>query len=318
MERSLFLCRREDVFLLEGMWMQDCEIRLNVADIVVSLMIESGVHVVGHVDSFLVDRLAEATVNIRFSRENSGTEGRQPLSIGKDFGWNAFGSADGESILVERLGGDTLVRFASGPGREVVDVLLGASAEGRTVAESWPERELLLVEVLPLPVVVLLSGRNGLFLHSCAVAYGESGILFSGVSGSGKSTMAELWRRFGPSTSSVIDDEHIIARCVENGPILYGAPWSRGQREATYSRTTAKAIFFLSHGRRNRCVRLSPGEAFAQLLSQVFLPVWSREQVELTMQTCSELLRVVDCYRLEFVPDPEIIGFVQGVLEGSL
>jgi hypothetical protein len=298
--------------------MKDREIRLNVADIVVSLAIEPGVHVLGHVDSFLVDGPAEATVNMRFNREHAKVEGYRQLSIGEAFGWNAFGTSEGKSILVERLGGGISVRFASEPGCEVVDVLLSAPEGGRSVDGRWPERELLLVEVLPLPVVVLLSGRKGLFLHSCAVDYEENGILFSGVSGSGKSTMADLWRRFGPPTSSVIDDEHIIARCVENAPLLYGAPWSRGQREATFSRTAAKAIFFLSHGRRNRCVRLSSSEALAQLLSQVFLPVWSREQVELTVQTCAELLQAVDCYRLEFFPDPEIIGFVQGVLEDSL
>jgi hypothetical protein len=298
--------------------MQDREIRLNVADMIVSLMIGPGVQVVGHVDSFLVDGLAEVRVNMRFNRESRRVEGQQPLLIGEDFGWNAFGSVDGRAILVERLGGDILLRFASEPGCEVVDVLLGASDGGRSVDGSWPERELLLVEVLPLPVVALLSGRKGLFLHSCAVAYEENGILFSGVSGSGKSTMADLWRRYGPPTSSVIDDEHIIARQLAESTLLYGAPWSRGPREATFSRTPAKAIFFLSHGRRSRCVRLSSSEAFAQLLSQVFLPVWSREQVDLTLQTCAELLRAVDCYRLEFVPDPEIIGFVQDVLEGSL
>jgi hypothetical protein len=176
----------------------------------------------------------------------------------------------------------------------------------------------LLVEVLPVPVVMLLSGRGGLFLHSCAVALDEAGILFSGVSGSGKSTMASLWQSFGPATSTVIDDEHVLARQLADTTLLYGTPWTRGPRAASFSRTPLRFIFFLSHGEQNECTRMTAGEAFAQLLSQVFLPLWSREQVELSMHTCSALLQDVACYHLRFVPGPEVVDFVRDLLRGSV
>lgn len=296
--------------------MQDREIRLNVADMVVSLMIEPGVRIAGFAGSFLAEGPAEATVNIRSSREIRRAGEWHQLATGEDFGWSAFETADGKFVQVERHSKDVRVRFASKAECQVVDVLLGVPEDGPEDG-GWPECEYLLLETLPLPVVVLLSGRAGLSLHSCAVAYEGNGILFSGVSGSGKSTMANLWRRFGPSTSCVIDDEHIIARRLAESIYLYGAPWSRGQQEATFSRTAATAIFFLSHGTRNRCTRLSPSEAFSQFLSQVYLPVWSRDQVELTLQTCAGLLQQVDCYHLQFVPDSEVIGLVQHVLGGS-
>ena len=289
--------------------MQDHEIRLNVADLTVSLRSGPGVRLVGHVDSFLVGGQPEATVNVRLRCESDWTGGWHQVSSGKDFGWNAFRSTDGDSIQVERLGGD-LVRFAAERECQVVDVLLNRPGDGS-------ERELLLVETLPLPVVVLLSGRDGIFLHSCAVALKEHGVVFAGVSGSGKSTMAELWSRFGPPASKVIDDEHIIARYSPGSTILFGAPWSRGTSKATFLRPPMKAVFFLSHGEQNRCDRLSSGEAFAHLLSQVFLPVWSQEQVELTMQTCASMLDNVDCYHLHFVPDSEVVGFIQGFLGES-
>ena len=295
--------------------MRDDEIRLNVADLIVSLSVGPGVHLLGHVDSFLADEQPQATVNIRFSDESDRAGEWHEVSTGEDFGWNALEATDGESVLVKRLGGDMQVRFAPEPECQVVDVLLGRSGN-ESGREGAPGRELLLVEALPLPVVVLLSGRGGVFLHSCAVALNGEGILFAGVSGSGKSTMADLWRRFGPHGSRVIDDEHIIARNSMESVLLYGAPWSRGPRKAIFSRTPARAIFFLSHGELNRCDPLSPAEAFAQLLSQAFLPVWSQEQVEQTVGTCVELLEQVDCYRLWFVPDSGVVDFVQDVLGG--
>ena len=96
--------------------MQDHEIRLNVADMVVSLRIGPGVRVLGHVDSFLADGQPEAVVNVRFGRESERAGEWLRLSTGEDFGWNAYGSLDGQSVLVERLGGDMLMRFAPEPG----------------------------------------------------------------------------------------------------------------------------------------------------------------------------------------------------------
>lgn len=296
--------------------MRGSEIRLNVADVIVALAVEPGVRISGHVDSFVVHEPPEATVNLQFYPAADRAEAWHQLASDARFGWTVFGSGDGRSTLVERPGGGILVRFSSEPGCDSVDVLLRVPDEVVPSA-AFSERELLLVEVLPLPVVVLLSERKRVFLHSCAVDLDGAGILFSGVSGSGKSTMADLWRDFGPPTSRVIDDEHIFARVDTASTVLYGAPWSRGPLAATFSRTPLRTIFFLVHGSQNKCERLSPGEAFAELLSQVFLPFWGREHLELTMQTCADLLQHVDCYRLHSVPDHEVVGFVQEVLRDS-
>ena len=297
--------------------MQYRETRVSVGNLVVSLETEAGIDVSGYVGSFVVDAPSEATVRVRSGLERPSVERCQQLSIAEDIRWNAVRASDGESVVIQRTGLGLLMQYAPESSCNVVDVWLGPpdGADGAPVRSSG--RELSLVEVLPLPVVVLLAGRHGLFLHSCAVTDNGEGILFSGVSGSGKSTMSELWRKFGPPTASVIDDEHIIAHRVGGQMLLHGAPWKRGLREAKAKSAPLRAIFFLSHGAGNRCDPLSPGDAFAQLMSQVFLPVWSKEQVELTVQTCADLVQETDCYHLEFVPEPDVVGFVQDVLEGS-
>lgn len=298
--------------------MQSREIRLDLADLVVSLKTEPGARISGYVDSFLVSEPAQVTVTIRLNRDTArAEEDWQQLAVAEHHGWKAFRTLDGRSMLLERARGRHQVRFATEPLCETVDVLLSAPEEAGSDNPTWPVREHLLVEVLPVPAVVLLSRRRGLFLHSCAVCVEQQGVLFSGVSGSGKSTMAELWRRFAPANSHVIDDEHILARLHDGTPWLYGAPWSRGPLTATYSRTPLKAVFFISHGTHNCCLQMSHSEALAELMSQVFLPVWSREQLEMTTQTCADLLAQADCYRLPFVPDRKVVSFVQEILQHS-
>ena len=289
---------------------QGGNVRLNVADLVVSLTIEPGINITGHVASFLVDAPPQASVHLRLDSGDGRLKDRHEMYLSEHLGWQAFATADNSSILVKRLGGRIKVRFTADARCQVVDVFI--SRPRGTVSDE----ELLLMEILPLPVVALLSGHQGLLLHSCAVALEEEGILFAGVSGSGKSTMADLWRRFGPPSSRVVDDEHILARRVNESAVLYGAPWSRGPRAAEFSRTPLKAVFFLSHSRRNQCIALSPSEALAEFLSQVYLPVWSRDQLEVTLHTCAALLQEVACYRLPFAPDESIVGFVQEVIGG--
>jgi hypothetical protein len=290
--------------------MQEDNIHLNVADLVVSLTNEPGICITGHVPSFLVDAPPQASVNLHLDSGDGRLKDRHQVAVSEHLGWKAFATADRSSILVERIGGRVKARFSAEAPCQLVDVFVS----NRRSAGS--DEELLLVEVLPLPVVALLSGHQGLFLHSCAVALEQDGILFTGVSGSGKSTMAGLWHRFGPPSSRVIDDEHILARQVDESALLYGAPWSRGPRAATFSRTPLKAVFFLSHSRQNQCITLSPSEALAEFLSQVFLPLWSRDQLELTLQTGAALLQGVPCYQLPFFPDERVVGFVQEVIGG--
>jgi hypothetical protein len=300
------------------------ETRLRVGNLVVSLETEAGVEVSGCVDSFVVDAPSEATIRVRSGLGIPSGEWHEQLSVvedglatAEDIRWSAFRAPDGESVVIHRTGLGLLMQYAPGSSCNVVDVLLGPADVAGGAPARGPGRELALVAALPLPVVVLLAGRQGLFLHSCAVNDSGEGILFSGVSGSGKSTMAELWRNFGPPSTAVIDDEHIIAHRVGDQMLLHGAPWRRGLREARTESAPLRAIFFLSHGVGNRCIPLSPADALAQLMSQVFLPVWSREQVELTMQTCADVVQEADCYHLEFVPQPDVVGFVRGVLAGS-
>jgi hypothetical protein len=300
------------------------ETRLKIGNLVVSVTAEPGIDISGYVDAFVVNAPSEATIRLRSVGDASLVEKRSQLAGGEDehltaedIRWGTFQALDGESIVAYRTGLGLFMQYAQGSICHVVDVWMGCQEVAQVAPAGQPMRELSLVEVLPLPVVVLLAGRQGLFLHSCAVASGGEGILFAGVSGSGKSTMSELWRKFGPSTSAVIDDEHIISHRVGDQMLLYGAPWKRGLREATDGSAPLRAIYFLAHGAANRSVPLSPSDAFAQLTSQVFLPVWSREQVELTLQTCADLVQETPSYRLEFVPGPEVVRYVQEHLEGS-
>lgn len=85
-------------------------------------------------------------------------------------------------------------------------------------------------------MINLLSRRYGVLLHACGVKDGKRGLLFAGIGGAGKSTIARLWQ--GREGVSVLGDDHIIVRKRGGQFWLYGTPWP-GQGGGVFARSRA-------------------------------------------------------------------------------
>lgn len=285
------------------------DIRLNAGGLILSLSNEDGFPIEGCSKSFLVTEEREPLLRISLKQghiDHGAESGQQIFDAGR-FGWVAYHLQDGRSTLIERKKCQIRIEPGAENGCLRADVL----------ADS-PLESFGMIELLPVPLVYALAGHRALLLHSCAVAYRDSGLLFTGVSGRGKSTLAGLWRRWGDDRSFVIDDEHLIVRYYQDVARLYGAPWLRSGIQSRFGDVPLKAIFFLAHGAQNRCRALSSAEALARLMSQVFLPMWSKEQMDQTLETSAQLVRDARSFELEFLPRPETIHFLQDWLEDNL
>lgn len=70
----------------------------------------------------------------------------------------------------------------------------------------------------------LLNRRHGFVLHSAFVRWREKGILFSGPSGTGKSTQADLWERF--EEAEILNGDRTVVRKVDGHWRAFGFPFS--------------------------------------------------------------------------------------------
>lgn len=70
----------------------------------------------------------------------------------------------------------------------------------------------------------LLIGRDRLTLHASLVDSPYGGLLFSGVSGVGKSTQGDLWERF--ADASLINGDRPILRKTSDGWMASGSPYA--------------------------------------------------------------------------------------------
>lgn len=135
-----------------------------------------------------------------------------------------------------------------------------------------------------------LAQRGAHILHSCFLHYKGQAILFSGPSGIGKSTHANLWCQY-------IEDTHVVNgdRCLiypnEEGEYVAGAWPVCGSSNICLTETyPLKAIVFMGQAPHNEVISVRPMQLFKQLSSQVTINWWNKQQVSHTLDDLQQML----------------------------
>jgi hypothetical protein len=96
----------------------------------------------------------------------------------------------------------------------------------------------------------LLGEGRGILLQACALLDGEQGILFSGKSGYGKSTLAKLW--IAREGIKRLNDDRVIVRCEDDVFYIYGIPWHGSMKEVSPQSAPLEKISIIQHSHENR------------------------------------------------------------------
>ena len=174
-------------------------------------------------------------------------------------------------------------------------------------------------------LVFRLRACGGLVLHGSAAVLDGQGILCSGVSGVGKSTIARLLQAAG---AAVLTDERPIIRQVlpaclsTQGGVstafhVHGSPWPSSAGFAVPARAPLRRIYFLEHGATNRLTPLTPREAFQRLIHVATIPWHNATLFDPCLQTVEALLQTVPCAVLSFRPTPEVVEMIREDLNGQ-
>ena len=166
----------------------------------------------------------------------------------------------------------------------------------------------------PLDRVLLLNMLGldqGIMMHACGIDDAGRGLLFTGPSGAGKTTMARLWSDHGDAT--VLGDECIIVRSVEDRYRLYGTPWTGRDRRACPGGVPLERIFFIQHADEDAVSHKGWISTVERLMTQVFSTFYDRAAMQYTLDFCAELGRSVPGYDLRFVPTSEVVRLVQNM-----
>ncbi|MBQ7955989.1 MAG: PqqD family peptide modification chaperone [Lachnospiraceae bacterium] len=164
---------------------------------------------------------------------------------------------------------------------------------------------------------LLLAQRKGMFMiHSSSVLYRDKAWLFSGVSGTGKSTHAGLWNKY--LGVPILNGDLNLMELTSNGPVIHGIPWCGTSQISTVETYPLGGIVLLKQHPSNLCENLETDRKIL-LVSQRFIsPAWTEEMLEQNLNFAKELAQKASVFRLLCTPEREALDTIQGEIDKCL
>lgn len=159
--------------------------------------------------------------------------------------------------------------------------------------------------------MLLHSGR--LILHASFISTVYGGVLFSGVSGVGKSTQAGLWVQHR-GARLINGDRTILAR-RDGRWFAYGAPYAGSSNCFINEHYPLRAVVLLQQSENNTLHRLNTAQAFRGLYQGMTVAGWDPVSVEQACTLTADLAACVPVYRLCCTPDERPVRLLQAELE---
>ncbi|MCD7841505.1 MAG: PqqD family protein [Lachnospiraceae bacterium] len=161
-----------------------------------------------------------------------------------------------------------------------------------------------------------LAQKKGIYaLHSASILYQGKAWLFSGPSGTGKSTHTEIWNRlFGVPILN--GDLNLLT--IRNGtPYVCGLPWCGTSGISTTEEYPLGGVILLKQSRHNLC-QTPDADRQILLLSQRFIsPVWTRNQLESNLRFAEAVSLLVPVRRLNCTKEDEAAIYMKELIDSQ-
>lgn len=167
---------------------------------------------------------------------------------------------------------------------------------------------------LPLAAICSrFSSFNTLLTHSSFVTLNGKGILFTGYSGVGKTTQAELWGEF--LGAEIVNGDKAFVREIDETFFAFGLPWKGSSEYCLNRKAPLSAIVVLRQSAENRITKLVE-TATEYLMPHIFLPHWDKDCLNKALDTFDCLLKRTPVFILECRPDEEAVRLTYNEIFG--
>ena len=143
--------------------------------------------------------------------------------------------------------------------------------------------------------------RNNCFLFHCSfILVNGKAVLFSGDSGKGKSTQADLWNRY--RNAEIINGDRAILKLKDGKLYAYGTPYCGSSKISVNKSAEVAAIIFPEHSDVNSIKKVNSSfEAIPMIVRQ--MTVETSEDTLKALSFSGELFKDVPVFKLQCIPD---------------
>ena len=168
----------------------------------------------------------------------------------------------------------------------------------------------------PLFTIALRShlvNHRGALVHSSVVNDGNFGLLFTALSGTGKSTMAQIWRSCG---ARIINDDMHALRIDGESVVAHNIPMQTYKQ--TPRSTPIQVICLISQSRENFIRPCTGALAAARVMSNSLCLNYDAQLSALHSQNIIDICSRVHVLEVGFKPDTDIVFMLRRYLEQTL
>ena len=192
------------------------------------------------------------------------------------------------------------------------EIVSGFEAFGTTVR---PSVEILLIH--KAVSTYLLENKDGILFHSSAIKVGDKAVLFTALSGTGKSTQARHWKEcFGDEVEYVNDDKPFM-RLVDGKFYVYGSPWNGKHRLGNNIKAPVEYVCFLFRGEKDHVEKISSYDAIPLFLNQT-LGFKEKDNQLKVLSLLDKFLRSVKTYKIYCTDTENSARIIRSELEKDI
>ena len=151
----------------------------------------------------------------------------------------------------------------------------------------------------------LLLDRKGLLLHASFVEYDGKAILFTGPSGVGKSTQADLWH--STLGAEIINGDRAVLRCIDGRWFAFGSSYAGSSGIYKNKSAPISSIVVLRQAKENRVTTLNHGQALSYVYPEIAVHHWDKDFVERATDLCLDLISNIPILYFECLPNEDAV-----------
>lgn len=147
----------------------------------------------------------------------------------------------------------------------------------------------------------LIARHNGVVLHASAVLKNDKIILFTAPCGTGKSTQADLWEKYGDA--EIINGDKVLVSVRNDEIFAGGLPFSGSSDICKNITAPLCAVVCLGQAKENKIRKIGAGEAFVALLQGNYRSGITGSSAQKTIEVLEKICRDIPVYRFDCLPD---------------